>query len=123
MTRIVNGNWVCQSCLEDYYEQCAECGEWFHRDDVSWAVDSDGDEVYICGDCTDSYTTCDDCNIYVHDNAICCVRGRRGGEREVCPECRDNNYEICEDCGEYYPHDLMMDGLCPDCRAEREEEQ
>lgn len=46
----IDGNWVCDSCLEDYFHRCPRCGEWVRRCDTSWCDEMD--ERY-CNDCYD----------------------------------------------------------------------
>lgn len=40
---------VCPDCLDNYFTQCNECGEWFRNDDVSTGPDGHS----YCGECYD----------------------------------------------------------------------
>ena len=43
-----NGSWVCESCAEDDFSWCSECGALVHNDDACWDEDS---EEYFCTSC------------------------------------------------------------------------
>ena len=46
------------------------------------------------------------------------VHDGEGDEIWVCGDRLNEHYVKCEECGEYYHKDNVVDGLCPSCRAE-----
>lgn len=48
VTEVDGGDFVCEDCLENYYRQCSDCGE-YHRESRMTYVDSIED--YVCRDC------------------------------------------------------------------------
>ena len=78
---------------------CAACGEVIDEDEA-WYISGD----YYCCDC--SYT-CECCDERVVRDDITFVYNRSGWEIGVCEECRDEYYEYCEHCGDYYQRDCM----------------
>jgi hypothetical protein len=117
MTEVAGGDYVCETCLENYVS-CDHCGEYDMPENMEVAVDSCGDEVYVCSWCADHYcSTCDDCGRLVYDSDATVAHDAEGHERVVCPSCLDD-YERCDSCGEYYKE--VDGGVCPDCREERE---
>lgn len=48
VTQATNGSYVCESCAEDDFSWCSECGELVHNDDACWDEDS---EEYFCTSC------------------------------------------------------------------------
>lgn len=58
-TEVAGGYYVCHDCLDNYYRQCSDCGE-YHRESRMTYVDSIED--YVCRDCLEeNYSFCDDC--------------------------------------------------------------
>ena len=71
MTLINDGSYVCSRCLDEEYLLCSECDEYFLADEVSLAVDSDGNNVYVCDSCRDNhYTQCTECEEFFHNDSI-----------------------------------------------------
>ena len=67
MTMIHDGSFVCSRCLVDEYLLCAECDEYFLADEVSLAIDENGNNVYICDSCRDNfYILCNECEKLFH---------------------------------------------------------
>jgi formylmethanofuran dehydrogenase subunit E len=101
--KTVNGGYVCESCKRDDYTYCEDCGELYSWDDINEA-----DGKYICIDCLEhsgKYFRCDDCgewhvrsieHAWWTENNYSNVSG--GGI--VCNRCADDNYYICNNCGE-----------------------
>lgn len=59
-TRVSNGDVVCDDCLEYYYRQCRECGEYYREGDVRYV---ESVEDYVCDECfEENYSFCDDCD-------------------------------------------------------------
>ena len=123
-----DGDYVCRNCRDYYYRKCDECGEYFRRDDMSDAIDSDGNTIHICEDCRDRYfVKCDDCEQYVHEDYAEPAH-KHGDEVTICPQCRDNGYTTCDGCGETYHDDDLHDCdsgdcLCDDCKKKNEKEE
>ena len=79
MTMIHDGSYVCSRCLSDEYLLCAECDEFFLADEVSLAVDKDGNNVYVCDSCRDNYySRCVECEELFHTDLI---------EGDLCHNC------------------------------------
>lgn len=81
-TYIDNENrYVCDGCLDRYYERCECCGELYQREDMYY-VDSSND--YVCSGCRDEYYAyCEDCGeLFEYDQL---TEG-------------DDEYLYCEDC-------------------------
>ena len=92
--------------------KCAACGEFVDEDDA----------IYIDGEpyCRDCVFYCNDCDeYYVGEGTY--VHNSRGYEICVCENCRDEYYEYCAECGEYYPRECMNyiesqdEYVCDDC--------
>lgn len=74
VTEVDGGNFVCGDCLENYYRQCHDCGE-YHRDSRMTYVDSIED--YVCRDCLEeNYCFCDDCGEYFRSGDLTEHNGR-----------------------------------------------
>ena len=114
----VDGEFVCQNCLEDNYTQCHRCGDWHDNYSIYAAVDSDGDEVWICEECRDyEYEECHECERYVCVDDVIEVCDYDGNSVNICPDCRQF-YKKCWGCGKLYHEGHLEDGLCPQCRKE-----
>ena len=62
-----DGSHVCHNCLENDYILCSECDEYFLADELSLAVDSEGNQIYVCDSCRDNfYTQCNECEKLFH---------------------------------------------------------
>lgn len=81
----------------------------------------DGENVYSCSRCDNPI--CDDCSrVCTNCGEIVC--GECAGvceicERSLCPTCTKTR---CADCGSTCCESCITDGLCPDCKEERENE-
>ena len=84
---------VCESCLEDFYYTCEDCGEYVHRDDAYWCESEDG---YICRDCyEENYMTCPECGEIFHVDDM-----EEYDCNWVCSDCYDkltekDDEEVC----------------------------
>lgn len=112
----VNGKIYCEDCDSELFEECADCGEKFLRDEMHWI---EGYDHYVCDDCFDEYIICDNCGEYERrDNAYDTNEGL------VCSYCRENYFSYCDNCGEIYHNDNMYynddDGeyYCRECYDE-----
>ena len=101
-----NGNevLVCQSCLDDEYGYCNDCGCYYHNDALNVAQ---GGRT-VCNDCLElHYTQCEVCGEWVNTAYTHTAIDADGTEIEVCPNCSDQHFEWCEDCGELVHTDLI----------------
>lgn len=74
MTRYRDDYYVCDTCKEDRYVDCEDCGRLVFDMDTYTLNDND---MSLCGDCFyGHYIHCDNCNRYYHvdDNHHCCPR-------------------------------------------------
>ena len=82
--------YVCESCLENYFERCEHCGEWFRREDMRYVESSDR---CVCDDCLDEYyTTCEDCGEYFLTDETYELDGRN-----YCEVCYNDKLEEMEE--------------------------
>ena len=101
----INGDWVCESCIEDDYTWCEECEE-YHENDETQYIESAG--YYVCERCLrNNYTWCEECEEYHENDRVNYVESVGG---YVCDSCLyDNgNFFRCEECEEWY--------RCDQCR-------
>ena len=71
---------VCESCRDEYYECCAECGEYHPRDYMNY-IESQGE--YVCSDCCDYYYSfCEECGECFRNNNL---REHKG--KMYCEDC------------------------------------
>jgi len=116
---VIDGEYVCQDCVEREFVKCRDCGEYVRRDD---AYEYDGD--YLCEDCLDeNYVRCEHCNDLIPiDDATWIERD----DVYVCNCCRARYYTQCDRC-ENYVRDYDINRVwtdseqydsewyCPDC--------
>ena len=133
---------ICSYCNHevDYEEQiveCYNCGRGICVECGYYAQDTE--DVYYCEQCMTAHV-CSDCddvveNLYYaidnDDKGYCkfCVDNHRCeacgevfeilNEHGLCDDCEETNY--CTECG--CIDEDIVDGLCPDCRDRREENE
>ena len=111
---------VCDTCLEDGYQFCCHCDEYYPRGDMT-RVDS----TYVCPNCLEEYCCeCSECGELHHQSNMQHAYNQYGNEVMVCDDCRHDYYEWCRHCGECC-HDETMHSLrdhygseirvCDDC--------
>lgn len=121
MTETQDG-YVCSECLENHYEQCADCGDYVNPDDLYETHDGD----LVCSQCLhNDYTCCYDCDEYFENDAVTEVDGYY-----FCSDCFESRVEngeilVCQSCGEYHMTYNMYsnddgDHYCRDCYDEHE---
>lgn len=116
--------WRCNGCIEEYYEECAECGRYVHRNDV-WEVENDS-YTYVCYDCVNyssRYVRCERCDCLYdtyHEN----MTYTEDEGLPVCEYCAEHYCYTCTDCGKvfWYADSLTEEGLCEECAGQTEEE-
>lgn len=97
---LIDGEWVCDDCLEEHFEQCDYCGEYHLRDEVTVI---EGETV--CDDCRDEhFFFCEECGEYHDLNDIVNINR---GELFWCRNCAERMAYQCEDCGEYFTDHRM----------------
>ncbi len=118
---IYNGDYICESCRDDYYYTCEDCGEIHHQDDMTWIEDK---QMYVCDSCLDgNYYQCEYCeHWYSSDNVNETYEGKW-----VCDDCFERHYYTCGDCGyavfqdeAYYNENDECD-YCPNCEGKHPE--
>lgn len=58
-TEVAGGYYVCHNCLDNYYRQCSDCGEYYRGSRMTYVASIEG---YVCRDCLEeNYSHCDDC--------------------------------------------------------------
>jgi hypothetical protein len=106
--------YVCQYCLENYYEYCEECDEYV---DSRYTTYVESENIYVCDECLDiHYSRCECCGEYFRDEDFTLD----ADGNSICPDCLDEHYSQCDGCGEYYKNDLLQEDelgnwICEDC--------
>ena len=76
----------CDEAVEDYAEECYECGELWRSEDMTYCV-ANGE--YYCPDCVDSaLTRCEECDELIpRDDVMIWTDPETGEVKEVCADC------------------------------------
>lgn len=74
--------YVCESCRNNHYVECRDCGKIIHRNNA-YRVGDD----YVCESCRDSYIECYNCGNLVHEYD---VRYDEHNDRYYCDDCYDD---------------------------------
>ena len=91
------GEYVCDYCLENYFERCEHCEEWYLRENMTYV---ECDNVYVCEDCLhDKYTYCECCNEWHPYDDVVFVEST---DEYVCENCLDYYFAWCEGCSDYH---------------------
>ena len=88
-TVVDGGYWVCDTCLDELYTRCDECGDYILTEDANYI-----DGAILCDWCLDNrYTTCDVCG--------CLVRYTHtvDGVGKVCEACHQQMRSLFHDYG------------------------
>ena len=106
-----NGETICESCFEEYYYPCDNCGDVTRRDDLK---NIDGGREYVCETCADSYYyQCDHCGEYISERNLWLDRNLT-----ICIECQWD-YCTCYDCEDVIRcddiHSIDGYGYCDNC--------
>ena len=89
--------YVCESCLENYFERCPHCDEWHLRDDMTYI---ECENEYVCENCLcDNYTYCEYCNEWHPYDDVVYVEST---DENVCESCLDYYFAWCEGCNDYH---------------------
>lgn len=116
----VNGDYICEDCVNEHYTQCEDCGEYFHNENDNYYVTSGGE--HICEGCYDNdYFTCPECGEIVHTD----YSHEAPNGDYYCEDCFSEQCTYCADCGEavwndetYYDDD-NDEYLCERCYNRR----
>ena len=86
--QVVNGEWICEDCLNENYEYCEKCGEFHLQDDMITYYEEDGSDGRMCTDCAEDFCMkCDDCEDIFLANALT----RTDDGEYYCHECLKNH--------------------------------
>jgi hypothetical protein len=107
-----HAQYVCESCLDEYYTRCDECGSMCENDSMVYL-----DGMDLCPDCRDEYyDTCDECGEWYRTDNLIMAICRGGYTVRICQDCADNCYRPCKECGQlYYEDSLNEDDVCENC--------
>lgn len=101
--------------------ECIECGNLIVTNDGNgdnYIIDQRGDVV--CAECVNDYILCEECGCLTRDIDSTFVTNANNEEIRICVDCRDDEYYVCDSCGEWYHSSLVtiVDGYtyCEDCR-------
>lgn len=72
---------VCDSCFNENYRECEDCGNYFHVDNINYIENIDRS---ICDECHNNYAMCDGCGGTFH------VEDMRGN---YCDNCHSDDHE------------------------------
>jgi hypothetical protein len=114
----INGEFVCEECLDEYWTKCHECGKWVPNDEAIHP--SCSDEGY-CQECADElFVVCDKCGEDDWKEDTVYKHGIR-----YCYTCIRRYFEKCHGCREWTDRTElfnMADGnYCEHCVTRREE--
>jgi len=106
---------ICQTCKDNYYYVCDDCGEVFSDTDIVWIKNK---EIIVCEKCLKkNYYKCECCNEYFSQSDVY----ETYDNNWVCSDCYYESYSTCEECGlvvhqdcAQYSENLQGD-LCPNC--------
>lgn len=83
---------ICETCYDDNYFTCDECGDITHSDDGTYV---ERDERYLCNVCYDDrYTDCSNCHTSTPNEDVYEI-----GSNFYCNSCFDEVGGTCERCG------------------------
>ena len=115
-----DGSVICESCFENDYFICDDCGSIEPIDNVVPIYDRYGSvESYVCQYCADhNYSYCENCEEY-YQTYLVSSQWVNGSLFNICDSClEDLNY--CERCGEYFSDDNydFDEQCCNSCAKE-----
>jgi len=116
---------VCDYCLDEYYQYCPECYRYFHRDTEFYYIEDK--EIDICHNCYQdgAYGICEKTDTYWSEDKL--VEVQEGEDRIyiVNQDYADDNYQICDECGEYFDEleDFQDRRLCKSCLEKAQQQE
>lgn len=113
-------NVYCESCYNDNFSHCDDCGETHWHDDITH-VENHG---YYCDDCRDhKFIGCSECGDYRVPDEMTCADEEC--EHCYCKSCRSLALDFCTACQQWRMKDEFVDSLitvgkriCEGCRKE-----
>ena len=104
-----NGNFICESCLDENWYTCDDCGNLVPIDEVEDSLCQRcwGNNFFYCESCGDS-TRMDDMRTVEGDS--------------VCPSCEENDSTYCQNCDQSYWNNHYSDSRYHDCEEDEDEE-
>ena len=118
----IDGDYVCNNCIDNYYMTCADCGGLVPENDAI-LINGRRDNFYVCNDCTSDYYCCEDCGEFFEDNGDML----NTNDGLMCNRCGEY-YVYCEGCDTYYHEDYVNYNeyndcyFCDSCYQERRNE-
>lgn len=108
-----DGETICESCYEDNYFTCEECGDIHSNEDLIVVDPGYRYEQYVCSDCAERhFYRCDDCGEYFSD----CNVHTGNNDVAICDDCWDRGgWSACEDCGDIVSDDEINYCESDDC--------
>lgn len=113
----VNGEMVCDRCLDSHYSYCDHCSSWVGADYTSYVeLQEDGYSKTICDSCLDNYSMCDGCETFVEYTEEV-KDSPKGYIRQMCDCCiEEEDYVECDHCSYLHPSGLEE---CPEVVRKR----
>lgn len=119
-TSIVNGEYVCDSCLADNYLWCEECEE-YHNNDTSFYYIEDK-MINICGECYQNgeYGRCEKTGTFWSLEHLVKYYNQDNEMELVSSQYAQDHFERCNECNEYHNRLVLEDGrlYCRKCYAD-----
>lgn len=115
--QVIDGEYYCQSCVDDLFAHCEHCNEWVRNDDSVYIEDV---EEYWCNDCRDRHADqCDDCGRWFRNDISSLSAG------DICHNCLEDNYYYCEECEDYVANSDWNSehDMCDECASRIGEEE
>lgn len=114
------GHHYCQSCFDENFNYCEDCGEYHDSNDfVEIHTEAGSENFFVCERCAHTYSRCDDCgNYFITD------QGLHDDYHSYCPDCMDEYY-ACNECrciihrDNIYADDNGYSVYCESCYEER----
>ena len=119
MYQVEGGEYICESCRDDYYVSCDDCGCLVYYADAQMVYGWDSEQL-VCQEClNERYVYCDHCEEYVNEAEIWTSSSRL----TICEQCYVDHYFTCASCGLVYHVNESDDTgyYCSDCASEQED--
>ena len=95
--------YLCESCYEEVYTTCEDCGKVVYRDEVTEVHGHYGAD-YVCDKCleeSDDIRECECCELYYRES-----EGVTDNENTFyCEDCYNRYYYTCSQCGNFVHHE------------------
>lgn len=89
---------VCEECRDNHFVLCDNCGKYVNQMDTEY--DS---RVTVCLNCFEDMARCHCCKEIFPIDEITIIN-----DLPYCENCKDDNFVVCDDCGEYIDRDNAM---------------